>query len=66
MYAPVIIPTLNRHEHLIRCINSLKRNPLAKETELYISLDYPPAEKYVDGYLKIKKYTHIEYKNFSI
>lgn len=60
MYAPVIIPTLNRHEHLIRCINSLKRNPLAKETELYISLDYPPAEKYVDGYLKIKKYLEKE------
>ncbi|MDD6824958.1 MAG: glycosyltransferase [Oscillospiraceae bacterium] len=54
-YAPVLITTLNRYEHLNRCITSLRRNRLAKETELYISVDYPPAEKYVDGYEKIKK-----------
>lgn len=56
MYAPIIIPTLSRYEHLVRCVESLKNNPLAAKTEIYISLDFPPAEKYVDGYNKIKKY----------
>lgn len=60
MYAPIIIPTLNRYDHLVRCIESLKKNPLASETELYISLDYPPSEKYVGGYLKVKNYLENE------
>lgn len=56
MYAPIIIPTLNRYGHLVRCIESLQRNLLADETDIYISLDYPPAKKYEEGYLKIRKY----------
>lgn len=60
MYAPIIIPTLNRYDHLVRCIESLKRNPLAHETELYISLDFPPAEKYREGYEKVKGYLENE------
>lgn len=63
MYAPIIIPTLNRYEHLVRCIESLKRNPLAKDTELYISLDYPPSEKYIEGYKKVKYYLENELEN---
>ena len=56
MYAPIIIPTLNRYEHLVRCIESLQKNTLAKETELFISLDYPPSIKYESGYRQIKQY----------
>ena len=56
IYAPVIIPTLCRAEKLKNCIGSLQRNPYAKYTELYISLDYPSAEKYREGYLEIKSY----------
>ncbi|MGN0156494.1 MAG: hypothetical protein ACI39N_04545, partial [Lachnospiraceae bacterium] len=56
IYAPIIITTLNRYEHLVRCVESLKKNPLAIETELYISLHYPPSEKYRDGYHKIKEW----------
>ena len=56
MLAPVIIPTLNRNEHLKQCITSLQNNKLAKETDLYISVDYPPAEKYREGYEKVLKY----------
>lgn len=56
MYAPIIIPTLNRVEHLERCITSLKRNSLAAQTELYISLDYPPSEKYFVGFECTKRY----------
>lgn len=55
---PVIIPTLNRYVHLKRCIESLKSNTHANETELIIGLDYPPAEKYVDGYKKVKEYVY--------
>lgn len=55
-FAPVIIPTLNRYEHLRKCVESLSHNPLAIETELVIGLDYPPSEKYREGFEKIKEY----------
>ena len=56
MKAPIIIPTLNRYEHLRRCIESLGKNTLANETEIYISLDYPPSDKYIEGYNKVYQY----------
>lgn len=56
MRAPIVIPTLNRYEHLKECLESLKRNNQACETEVYISVDYPCAEKYIEGYNKIKEY----------
>lgn len=55
-YAPILIPTLNRYDHLRRCVESLSVNTLADKTELVIGLDYPPAEKYYEGYEKIKDY----------
>ena len=55
-YAPVIIPTLNRYEHFKRCLESLSRCTDADKTEVIIGLDYPPSDKYVSGYNKIKKY----------
>ncbi len=56
LYAPVIIPTLNRADHLKRCLTSLMNNGWAKYTDVYISVDYPPAEKYVAGYNQVKNY----------
>lgn len=53
---PVLIPTLNRYEHFRRCVESLSRCTHAEETELVIGLDYPPSEKYREGYEKIKAY----------
>lgn len=53
IYAPIIIPTLNRHKHLKRLLDSLARNGWAKHTDVYIALDYPPAKKYVDGYRQV-------------
>lgn len=53
---PIIIPTLNRYEKLKNCISSLLLNDESKETELVIGLDFPPSEKYVDGYNKIKNF----------
>lgn len=53
VYAPVMITTCNRYEHLQRCIESLKRNKYADKTELYISVDYPPNDNYREGWEKI-------------
>jgi len=56
LYAPVAIHTLNRYRHLKNCIESLAANELAAKTELYITVDYPPSEKYKEGYEKVKEY----------
>ena len=55
-FYPVVIPTLNRYEHFKNCVESLAKNTLAGETELIIALDYPPSEKYCEGWEKIKEY----------
>ncbi len=55
-YAPVLIPTLCRYEHFVRCVESLRNNMLSDKTDLYIGLDYPPSDKYKEGYIKIKEY----------
>lgn len=56
VYAPVLVPTLNRYDHFVRLVESLQRCKYADRTELVIGLDYPPSPKYVDGYNKIKDY----------
>lgn len=56
IYAPVIIPTLNRFEHFKNCIESLSKCTWAEYTEVYIGLDYPAKESHWDGYRKIEKY----------
>lgn len=56
IYAPILIPTLCRAEHFIRCVESLKKNSWARYTDVFIGLDYPPSDKYFDGYCKIKEY----------
>ena len=68
-YAPIIIPTLNRDEHLKRCIESLKRNEWARETEIYISVDYPPNYQYEKGYKRVCEYlsqSFDEFKTFNV
>lgn len=54
--APVLITTLCRYEHFRRCVESLGRNSYAKDTELYIGLDYPLKESHWEGYRKILAY----------
>ena len=58
IYAPVAVWTLNRYEHLRCCIDSLKKNKYAIDTEVYISLDFPPSEGYQEGYDKVRAYLH--------
>lgn len=55
-YAPVIIPTLFRKEHFERCIESLRKNKHARETKLYIGLDFPIREEHKNGHEAIKQY----------
>jgi len=55
-YAPVIIPTLSRYDTLKKCLESLNLNHDAEKTEVFISVDYPPAEKYKAGHDMICEY----------
>lgn len=55
-YAPVVIPTLNRYEHLKQCLESLERCTGAEHTDVYIGLDYPPNDRYVEGWKKVDAY----------
>ncbi len=64
IYAPVIIPTLCRSEHLIRCVESLKKNTWSDKTDVYIGLDYPSKENHWEGYNKIKKYLEGDFPEF--
>ena len=56
IYAPVIIPTLNRVEHLKRCIESLERCTDSDKTDVYVAVDYPPSSKYIDGWKQVNTY----------
>ena len=56
VYAPIVIYTCNRITHFKRCVESLERNEEAKETVLYIALDYPPNTTYLKGYQEIEQY----------
>lgn len=55
-YVPVLIPTLNRYKHFKRCLESLERCSGAEHTDVFIGLDYPPSDKYVDGWKLIDEY----------
>lgn len=55
-WVPIAITTLNRYEHFVRCIESIKKNKEAINTDIYISIDFPPNEQYEDGYKKILAY----------
>ena len=55
-FAPIVIPTLCRYEHFVKCVKSLQANTHADKTTLIIGLDYPLKEIHKDGYYKISKY----------
>lgn len=55
-FAPVLIPTLNRHIHFKRCVESLSKCTHAEKTDLFIALDYPLSESHWEGYETIKTY----------
>ena len=55
-FAPVVIPTLCRYEHLKSCLESLASCSYSEETEVYICIDYPKYETHRDGYNMICNY----------
>lgn len=63
-FAPVIIPTLCRSKFFINLVESLKRNTWAKYTDIYVGLDYPPSEKYRQGWQEICDY--LDSSDFSV
>ena len=62
--APIVIPTMNRCKHLMRMIDSIEDNysVIVENTELYISIDYPPDEVYMDGYHEVCRYVETQRK----
>lgn len=65
VYAPILIPTLCRYEHFVKCIESLKKNTWAKYTDVYIGLDYPSKDSHWDGYNKICEYLQGDFSEFA-
>ena len=63
-YAPIVIPTLCRYQHFKECIDSLKNNPEAVYTDIYISLDCACKDEHLEGRNKIKKYIETEMTGF--
>ena len=63
IFAPIIIHTLNRYKHFKRCLESLERCTCADQTDVYVGLDYPPSDKYVEGWKKIDAYLVEKEKN---
>lgn len=57
-FAPVVIPTLNRFDHLKRCLDSLLKNIYATKTPIYIYLDAPTKTEHMIGYNKIIDYAN--------
>jgi len=55
-YAPVLIITLNRYDHLKKCVESLSACTYADSTDLYIAVDYPTKESHWEGYNNINNY----------
>ena len=63
IYAPVLIPTINRYDHFVRCLESLEVCTGAEKTDVYVALDYPPSERYRKGWKRIDAYLHEKEKN---
>ena len=55
-FAPILIITLNRYEKFKVCVESLKKNIYAADTDLFIALDHPLHPDHFDGYWKILEY----------
>lgn len=52
----LIIPTLCRYDHFVKCIESLMTNSYSDRFDVFIGLDFPKNESQIDGNDKIKNY----------
>lgn len=64
IFAPIIITTLNRYQHFKRLIESLRSNGWADKADVFVSIDFPPSEKYKEGYEKIISYVKDGFDEF--
>lgn len=64
IYAPVVIATIDRFPHFLRCIESLNKCTCAEYTEVYVAIDYPNKEKQIEGNEQIINYL-ISHPKFS-
>lgn len=58
MVAPILLFVYNRPLHLKRTIESLVRNPLADESELFIFSDAPKTEADKENVAYVRRYVH--------
>lgn len=69
-YAPIVVFTYNRLEHTKQCIESLEKNILAKESEIFIFSDGPKNEENIKKVDDVRNYIkNIEkgsFKNITI
>lgn len=54
--APISIPVYKRVNHLKKCIDSLKKNPLAKDSTIYIFSDYFAKNSDRKGVLQVRDF----------
>lgn len=54
--APVFVGTLNRYEHFVRTVDSLRSSLLAPATHLFVGLDHPLKDSHIPGHNKICQY----------
>ena len=64
-YAPVILTAYGRCDLLKNCIYSLGMNTDAKETDVYIGLDYPKNKKDQKEYEKVLAFLNGEFPQFN-
>ena len=55
-WAPVIIPTLCRYDHFVKCFESLEKCYGAENTIVYVGLDFPANKEHEDGYARIDSF----------
>lgn len=60
----ILVPTLCRHKHLEKCLESLKKNSWAKYVDLYIGVDYPTKDSHWPGYREILKLMERDFSMF--
>lgn len=58
MAAPILLFVYNRPEHLKRTMESLVRNPLADESDLFVFSDAPKTEADEENVAYIRRYIH--------
>lgn len=51
----IVIPTLNRSNHLKQMMDSICKNSWADKVDVILSVDYPPDNTYLEGYTEVRK-----------